>query len=109
MIVEDGLDATFHRYRRNAETLWHGLEAIGVQPFIPEEYRLPALTTASVPSRVKPHAVRAALLETYNIEIAAGFGPLKDSVWRIGLMGYSSRAENIALLLAALGSLMDRS
>ena len=34
--------------------------------------------------------------------IAAGFGALKDQVWRIGMMGYSSRKENITLFLAAL-------
>jgi alanine-glyoxylate transaminase / serine-glyoxylate transaminase / serine-pyruvate transaminase len=46
------------------------------------------------------------LLNEYNIEIAAGFGSLKDQVWRIGLMGYSSRKENITLFLAALEELL---
>jgi alanine-glyoxylate transaminase/serine-glyoxylate transaminase/serine-pyruvate transaminase len=50
--------------------------------------------------------VRLELLRQYNVEIAAGFGTLKDRVWRIGLMGYSSRKENITLLLAALKELM---
>jgi alanine-glyoxylate transaminase/serine-glyoxylate transaminase/serine-pyruvate transaminase len=106
VIIEDGLDATFVRYRQNAERLWAGLERIGVRPFIPIEYRLPALTTASVPDGVHPHEVRAALLDVFNIEIASGFGALKDKVWRIGLMGYSSRVENVTLLLAALESLV---
>jgi alanine-glyoxylate transaminase/serine-glyoxylate transaminase/serine-pyruvate transaminase len=64
------------------------------------------LTTARVPAGVDPHAVRAKLLSEYNIEIAAGFGALKDQVWRIGLMGYSSRKENITLFLAALENLL---
>ncbi len=106
VIMEDGLEATIARYRRNAQSLWVGLEKIGVQPFIPIEYRLPALTTACVPSGVNPHEVRAKLLDAYNIEIASGFGALKDKVWRIGLMGFSSRLENVTLLLAALDSLM---
>ena len=38
--------------------------------------------------------------------IAAGFGTLKDKVWRIGLMGYSSRKENVTLLLGALRELL---
>jgi alanine-glyoxylate transaminase/serine-glyoxylate transaminase/serine-pyruvate transaminase len=46
------------------------------------------------------------LLETYNIEIAGGFGPLAGKVWRIGLMGYSSRRENVLTLLAALKELI---
>lgn len=86
--------------------LWAGLEEQGVPPFIPLEYRLPSLTTAHVPSGVHPHKIRAELLQRYNIEIAAGFGALKDQVWRIGLMGYSSRRENVLLFLAAMRELL---
>jgi alanine-glyoxylate transaminase/serine-glyoxylate transaminase/serine-pyruvate transaminase len=107
IIAEDGLENTFARHLANAELLWNGLQDIGVQPFIPLAYRLPSLTTASVPQGVDPHAVRLGLLRQYNIEIAAGFGTLKDTVWRIGLMGYSSRRENITLLLAALRELIS--
>ncbi|MGZ6316881.1 MAG: hypothetical protein ACXWNQ_06440 [Anaerolineales bacterium] len=100
------MENAFARYRANAEILRSGLERIGVQPFIPAEYRLPSLTTARVPGGIDPHKVRAQLLNEYNIEIAGGFGALKDQVWRIGLMGYSSRRENITLLLAALNELI---
>lgn len=107
VIVEEGLDTTFARIRRNAETLWRGLEEMDMPPFIPREYRLPPLTTAQVPAGVDPHQIRARLLNEYNLEIAAGFGALKDKVWRIGLMGYSSRRENVTLLLGALRELLN--
>ena len=106
VIVEEGLDTTFARLRKNAESLWHGLEDMDMPPFIPVEYRLPPLTTAQVPAGVDPHQIRSQLLNEYNIEIAAGFGALKDKVWRIGLMGYSSRKENVTLLLGALRELL---
>jgi len=106
VIAEEGLENGFARYRANAEHLWRGLEQIGAPPFIPIGYRLPSLTTARVPPGVEPHGIRSRLLSEYNIEVAAGFGPLKDQVWRIGLMGYSSRRENITLLLAALQELL---
>lgn len=106
VLVEEGLDHAFARFRSNSEMLWQALEEIGARPFIPIEYRLPPLTTAHVPVGNDPHAIRARLLNEYNIEIAAGFGPLKDQVWRIGLMGYSSRKENITLLLSALRELL---
>lgn len=106
MVTEEGLDARFTRHRENGELLWAGLTTIGIPPFIPLEYRLPVLTTAQVPAGVDPHKLRARLLNEYNIEIAAGFGSLKDKVWRIGLMGYSSRKENITVLLAALKELL---
>ena len=106
VIVDEGLENTFKRLRSNAETLWIGLEDMDMPPFIPLEYRLPPLTTAQVPAGVDPHQIRARLLNEYNIEIAAGFGALKDKVWRIGLMGYSSRKENVTLLLGALRELL---
>jgi alanine-glyoxylate transaminase / serine-glyoxylate transaminase / serine-pyruvate transaminase len=106
VIVEEGLDKTFTRLRTNSENLWRGLEDMDIPPFIPLEYRLPPLTTAQVPTGIDPHQIRARLLNEYNIEIAAGFGALKDKVWRIGLMGYSSRKENVTLFLGALRELL---
>ena len=107
IIAEVGLEQTFGRQRATATMLWEGLEQLGVKPFIPIEFRLPPLTTATVPSGTDPHQVRARLLNEYNIEIAAGFSTLKDRVWRIGLMGYSSRTENVTLFLAALNNLIQ--
>ncbi|HSL28166.1 MAG TPA: aminotransferase class V-fold PLP-dependent enzyme [Anaerolineales bacterium] len=106
VIVEEGLDQTFARIRANAESLWLGLDELDTPAFIPREYRLAPLTTAQVPTGIDPHRVRSRLLNEYNIEIAAGFGALKDKVWRIGLMGYSSRRENVTLLLGALRELL---
>jgi alanine-glyoxylate transaminase/serine-glyoxylate transaminase/serine-pyruvate transaminase len=76
---------------------------------VPREHRLPSLTTAAVPDGVDEAAIRRRLLEETNIEIAGGLGAFKGKAWRIGLMGYSSRRENIALLLSALGQLLEQS
>jgi alanine-glyoxylate transaminase/serine-glyoxylate transaminase/serine-pyruvate transaminase len=69
---------------------------------VPEENRLTTLTTALIPPGVNDLELRKTLLNDYNLEIAGGFGPLVGQIWRIGLMGYSSRLENVMLLLAAL-------
>lgn len=106
ILLEEGLTQAFARFRANAERLWAGLSDLGAPPFIPLPYRLPPLTTARVPDGVDPHAVRARLLREDNIEIAAGFGALKDKVWRIGLMGHSSQPENVEKLLQALKCLI---
>ena len=45
-------------------------------------------------------------LERFGIEIGAGLGAFKGKVWRIGLMGYSSRPANVLVLLAALEQLL---
>jgi alanine-glyoxylate transaminase/serine-glyoxylate transaminase/serine-pyruvate transaminase len=46
--------------------------------------------------------VRSYLLQTFNLEIGAGLGALAGQVWRVGLMGYSSSAENVLFFLSAI-------
>ncbi len=106
LVAEEGLDDRFARHRANAELLWEGLEALDLPPRVPEPNRLPTLTTPQLPPSFDEVKLRRRLLDEYNIEIAGGFGQLAGQVWRIGLMGYSSRRENVALLLAALRQIL---
>jgi alanine-glyoxylate transaminase/serine-glyoxylate transaminase/serine-pyruvate transaminase len=107
LVYEEGLAARFARHRANAELLWAGLEAQGFEMHVPLAHRLPSLSTPRIPEGLDEADIRRQLLEKYNIEISGGFGPLKGQVWRIGLMGYSSRREYVALLLTALREIMD--
>jgi len=102
LVVEETIDAQTARHRANAEVLWVGLEELGLPPLVPLDYRLASLTTPQIPDDIDEAGIRAHLLHDLNIEIAGGFGPLAGKIWRIGLMGFSSRAEHITLLLAAL-------
>lgn len=102
IVAEEGLPTRFARHERNARRLWAGLEDMGLELHVPEEHRLPSLTTVRIPEGIDGNAVRQRLLDEYGIEIAGGLGALKGKVWRIGLMGYSSRPENVTLLLGAL-------
>jgi alanine-glyoxylate transaminase/serine-glyoxylate transaminase/serine-pyruvate transaminase len=107
LIAEEGLESRFARHWAHAEELWVGLEQLGLALFVARENRLPTLTTCQLAQSSEEAIVRRRLLDEFNIEIAGGLGPLKGKVWRIGLMGYSSRRENIACLLAALGSILE--
>lgn len=106
MVQEEGLEARFQRHRDNAERLWRGLEDLGLELFVQEERRIPALTTVRTPEGLDEAAIRSQLLREFNIEIAGGFGPLAGKIWRIGLMGESSRHEYVSLLIMALSELM---
>ncbi len=88
--------------------LWQGLEDLGLRLIVPIEHRLPSLTTVAVPDGIDEATVRQRLLEEYNIEIAGGLGAFKGKAWRIGLMGYSSRRENVLLLISALEKMLKR-
>jgi alanine-glyoxylate transaminase / serine-glyoxylate transaminase / serine-pyruvate transaminase len=107
LVAEEGLEARWARHQANAELFWDGLAAMDIECHVPHEYRLPSLTTVRVPDGVDAKAVAGRLLREYNIEIAGGFGPLAGQIWRVGLMGFNSRPENVMLLLAALQEVLN--
>ncbi|MBF2022175.1 MAG: alanine--glyoxylate aminotransferase family protein [Hydrococcus sp. C42_A2020_068] len=102
LAAEEGLEERWQRHQNNARLLWEGLADLGLVCHVREEFRLPTLTTVRVPEGVDSKAVARQLLTDYNIEIGLGLGELAGKVWRIGLMGYNSRRENVVLLLEAL-------
>lgn len=106
IVEEEGLEQRFARHRAFAEMLWEGLENLDLPLLVPAAQRLTTLSTPQIPATVDDALVRRRLLDEYNIEIAAGFGPLKGKVWRIGLMGHSSRREHVRLLLGALEDIL---
>ncbi len=106
LVAEEGLEARWARHQRMAKLLWDGLEAMDMTMHVPLEHRLPSLTTVRIPDGVDELAIRRKLLADYNIEIAGGLGELAGKVWRVGLMGYSAREENVLLFLAALEKLL---
>lgn len=107
LVAEEGLENRWARHRKNAETLWQGLADLDLTLHVPEQIRLTTLTTVRIPEGVDDMTVRQRLLRDYNIEISGGLGELRGKVWRIGLMGYSSREENVLLLLAALEKMLS--
>jgi alanine-glyoxylate transaminase/serine-glyoxylate transaminase/serine-pyruvate transaminase len=108
IITEEGLEKRWQRHRINAEMLWEGLEELGIKCHVEKNFRLPSLTTALIPEGVDGKSVAGYLLRNYNIEIAAGLGQLAGKVWRIGLMGFNSRPENILLLLTAMREALQK-
>ena len=103
LVFEEGLAARFERHARHRDALIEGLAALDLAPLVAPAHRLPMLTSVRVPEGMDDGAVRRRLLGTHGIEIGGGLGPLAGKVWRIGLMGYSSRPENITRFLSALG------
>ncbi len=54
------------------------------------------------PDGIDDAAVRSYLLNEFNLEIGAGLGQFAGNAWRIGLMGFAARKENVALCLTGL-------
>jgi len=106
LVIGEGLDARFKRHRLNHKALVAGLEAMGISMLVEPQYRAPMLNAVLIPEGADDRKVRRALLKDYNIEIGGGLGPLAGRTWRVGLMGSSSRPENVTLLLIALEQIL---
>lgn len=107
LIREEGLENAWARATRHHVALKAGLEAMGMEMLVAEKYQLPQMNAVKCPAGVDEAEVRKRLLNEFGIEIGAGLGPLAGKIWRIGLMGYSCRPDNVMLCLSALGSVLD--
>jgi alanine-glyoxylate transaminase/serine-glyoxylate transaminase/serine-pyruvate transaminase len=102
MVEEEGLEARYARHERHHLALAAGIEGMGLSLLPPAGERLWTLNTVRVPAGVDEAAVRRTLLQTFNLEVGAGLGPLAGKIWRVGLMGASSTPQTLLQFLAAL-------
>lgn len=102
LVLDEGLQPRWERHRRNSSALKAGLQALGFRYLTQEHCQLPALSAVLIPEGVEDMAIRKRLLTEFGIEIGGGLGQYKGKLWRIGLMGYGSRPENVEKLLSAL-------
>jgi len=108
MLHEEGLETAWKRHTEHHAALKAGLEAMGLSLIVPAAERLPQLNAVSIPEGVDDAKLRGMLLADYNLEIGAGLGPMAGKVWRIGLMGYACRKDNVLKCLAALDDVLTR-
>ncbi len=102
ILANEGLEQAWQRHQTMHQLLSEGLTKLGLEFVVAEPYRLPQLNHVYIPQGADDAALRSALLEHYNLELGAGLGEMAGKTWRIGLMGYGARRENIALCLQAL-------
>ncbi|MDT3308299.1 pyridoxal-phosphate-dependent aminotransferase family protein [Shewanella vaxholmensis] len=107
MLAAEGLENAWKRHHEMHLVLRAGLEKLGLNFVVAEDYRLPQLNTVYISAGVDDAAVRTRLLKDYNLEIGAGLGALAGKAWRIGLMGFGARRENVSLCLKALEEVLS--
>ncbi|MFC7477541.1 pyridoxal-phosphate-dependent aminotransferase family protein [Dankookia sp. GCM10030260] len=88
MLMEEGLDNVFARHDRFAEATRRAVRAWGleVQVEVPGEYSS-VLTAVRLPEGHSANALRAAILDKFNMSLGNGLGRLNDRVFRIGHLG----------------------
>lgn len=104
ILQEEGLENAWARHQHNHLQLRAGVEAMGLKFVVKESERLPQLNSIAIPAGTDDAALRSRLLNEFNLEIGGGLGEMAGKIWRVGLMGYASRQENIDYLLKSLKS-----
>lgn len=108
LVAEEGLEQRFARHKKNSQELFNGLQKLALTPFIDEGIRLPTLNSIQLPPNIDEAKIRSRLLNDFSIEIGGGLGDLAGKIWRIGLMGESSKKANVVYLLSALEELLKK-
>ena len=88
MLNEEGLDQVFARHDRFAAATRAAVHGWGLDVLAadPREYSS-VLTTVMLPHDTDADAVRATILERFDMSLGAGLGKLKGRVFRIGHLG----------------------
>jgi alanine-glyoxylate transaminase/serine-glyoxylate transaminase/serine-pyruvate transaminase len=102
LVLNEGLENRWNRHQSNHELLKKGLADLGLSIASQAGHQLWQLNAVTVPEGADEAAVRKALLNDYSIEVGAGLGPLKGKIWRVGLMGETSKPEHVQTFLGAL-------
>ncbi len=99
MLTEEGLENVFARHDRHAEATRRAVRAWGleVQCDDPRHYSS-VLTAVRLPEGHSANALRAVILEKFNMSLGNGLGQLNDQIFRIGHLGDFGDLELVATL-----------
>jgi aspartate aminotransferase-like enzyme len=111
LLLEEGLDASFERHVRLGRACRAGAKAMGLELFSPDEDRSAVVTAIR---SEHADAVVAGLRDRFGMTIAAGQGPLKGKIFRLGHIGYfdvfdiTTQLAAVELVLSDLGADVER-
>ncbi|MEP3845195.1 MAG: aminotransferase class V-fold PLP-dependent enzyme [Paracoccaceae bacterium] len=88
MLAEEGLDAVFARHARHAKATQLAIEAWGLDILaVNENERSNSLTAVVMPDNTGADALRAAVLDGFDMSLGTGLNKVADRVFRIGHLG----------------------
>ncbi len=104
LIAEETLEARFERHERCAQALVAGLEAMGLELFVPPDWRLRSVLAIRRPEGADAARLRATMQNHHGVQIAGAFGL---DIVRIGQMGEQCHPRHLFRTLYALGSTLQ--
>ena len=101
MLEEEGLERVFARHRRFAAATRRAVQAWGLEfNCLPPAHRSASLTAVRMPDGASADALRALILERFDVSLGNGLGQLQDRVFRIGHLGDLNEVTLIGTLAA---------
>lgn len=97
MVLEEGLEKRWRRHRILAEAIRAGLAGLDLSFVAEDGYRANTVTGVYVPKE-KAGQIQTTLKYEYNVEVARGFGDLKEDALRIGHFANVDKMHVSALL-----------
>ena len=104
--LEEGLDVRYARHADAGAYVQAGFRERGFDLLPAASDQLAQLTAVRVPEGIDGKAIQGILLNTHNIEVGGGLGPLSPPIWRIGMMGVNANRETADRVLAAFDTVL---
>ena len=86
-VFEEGLENRVARHGRMSESLYSGVQSMGLKPAAAKEVRSRTVVAVSYPSGTDDLLFRRTLDKEHGVVVGGGFGPFSGKVFRIGCMG----------------------
>lgn len=106
LIGKEGLEARIKRHRECAHLLRDGLAGMNLKPYVPLDYCSNVCTAVDISGTRTSASQIVKKVLSCGVSIAAGLGPLKEQVIRIGTMG-TVTTEDVSFTLAALRKVIE--
>jgi len=88
MLTEEGLEAVFARHARHAQATRLAVEAWGLEILaVNQNERSNSLTAVLMPDQRGADALRAKILDDFDMSLGTGLNKVADRVFRIGHLG----------------------
>lgn len=106
LMEQEGREAIFARHAHAGNVVRDGVRALGLELFADLAYASNIVTAIKVPAGLTPKDIRDPLRTKYNTIIAGGQGKLKESIVRIGHLGFFTEAD-LTTTVAQLGDVLQ--
>ena len=92
-IISTGLDAHFAKYRRASQIMRQGLQNLGFEMFVNDDYASPIVTGVCRRPEFEVSEMSDWLVEQRDIAIGGGLGELSGKMFRVGHLGKAATRE----------------